>query len=121
MVDDVHATELGAYFVSLVNFASLYGTSPTGSWAPADVSAGLKQSLQNLAWEVASADLGADTSDMASCQAHMRDSYCSAFNNYVGRAQDTAGCQAFFTSASADNPFHYDASSDGGYWFTAPR
>ena len=121
MVDDVHETPLGAYFVSLVNVASLYGTSPAGGWAPAGVSDGLKRSMQNVAWEVASADLGAAGSDLASCRTHMRDSYCAAYNNYVGRTQDIAGCQAFFTSASTDNPFHFDAAADAGYWFAAPR
>jgi hypothetical protein len=121
MVDDVHETALGAYFVGLVNVASLYGTSPAGGWAPAGVSDGLKRSMQNLAWEVASGDLGADGSDMASCSAHMRDSYCAAYNNYVGRGQDIASCRAFFTSASTDNPFYFDAAVDAGYWFPAPQ
>jgi hypothetical protein len=121
MVDDVHETELGAYFVSLVNVASLYGTSPAGGWAPAGVPDVLKRSLQNLAWEVASGDIGADGSDLANCRAHMRDSYCASYNNYVGRAQDIASCQAFFGAASADNPFHFDATADARYWFPAPQ
>lgn len=121
MVDDVHETELGAYFVSLVNVASLYGTSPAGGWAPAGVSDALKRSLQNLAWEVAAGDLGADGSDMANCRAHMRDSYCATYNSYVGRTQDIASCQAAFSSASNDNPFHFDAAADSGYWFLAPQ
>jgi hypothetical protein len=121
MVDDVHETELGAYFVGLVNFASLYGTSPAGGWAPSGVPDSLKRSMQNLAWEVASGDLGASGSDMAACRAHVRDDYCATYNNYVGRAQDIGSCQAFFAAASANNPFYFDAASDAGYWFPAPQ
>ncbi len=119
MTDDVHETELGAYFVSLLNVASLYGTSPIGGWAPAGVGEGTKQAFQSLAWEVASGDSEAADVDLASCRAHMQ-GYCATYWSYVGAPQNTASCQAHFAAASTDNPFHYDASGDAGYWFQAP-
>ncbi len=119
--DDVHETDLGAYYMSLVTFATLYGTSPAGGWAPSGVSDGLKQTMQTLAWAVAADSLGASDPDLATCRAHMRDNYCGAYNNYVGQPQNTASCQTLFSAASNANPFHYDAPTDAGYWYAAPR
>jgi hypothetical protein len=120
MTDDVHETELGAYFVSLVTFASLYGTTPTGAWAPAGVGEGTKRDMQSLAWEIAAEHLGPAQADLSTCRAHMRDTFCATFDNYVGRPELTPACQARFTSTSAENPFHYDAATDAGWWFPAP-
>lgn len=121
LFDDVHETALGAYFMSLVNYATLYRSSPEGGWAPAGVSDAQKRAMQALAWSVAAEAISATDPELSSCQAHMRDSYCAAFYNYTGRSQETASCVATFTSATSDNPFHYEASSDAAYWFPAPQ
>ena len=37
--DDVHLTRMGTYYMSLVNYASVFRTSPIGAWAPGELSA----------------------------------------------------------------------------------
>jgi hypothetical protein len=120
MVDDVHETPLGAYFVSLVNVATLYRASPEGAWAPDGVSESQKRSLQALAWRVAAESIAAGDPDLSTCQAHMTDSYCAAFHTYRGSTNEIANCRALFADGTSNNPFRYEAATDATYWFPAP-
>jgi hypothetical protein len=120
--DDVHLTPLGEYYMALVSYASIYRRSPVGAWVPGGVTAQQASALQNVAWESVSAYFnGASVPSMDQCQAAMRDQICSAYGNYANNPGVTPGCVAQFTEASQRNPFRYDAGSDGGYWFPAPR
>lgn len=121
--DDVHLTDLGDYYMSLVSYAAVYRRSPVGAWAPAGVTAQQKAALQDLAWQSVSRHL-ADSSNvpsMGQCQAAMRDQVCAAYGNYVGNSAAAGTCAGRFAEASQRNPFHYDAAGDNGYWFPAPR
>jgi hypothetical protein len=86
------------------------------------VTAQQASALQNVAWESVSAYFnGASVPSMDQCQAAMRDQVCGAYANYANNPGLVSNCAAQFTEASQRNPFRYDAGSDGGYWFPAPR
>ena len=120
--DDVHMTRAGTYYMALVSYASVYRRSPVGAWAPAEVTAQQARALQDVAWQsVANHYNGASTPSMPQCQAVMREQYCSAFAGYKGGSGMLNGCLSRFSQQSQDNPFYYNAGSDAGYWFAAPR
>jgi hypothetical protein len=120
--DDVHLTRLGVYYMALVNYASVYKRSPVGAWVPGGVSATQAEALQNIAWRsVSSYYSSAATRTMDQCQAVMRDQVCSAYNSYRNTIERIGSCMSYFTSQSQGNPFYYNASTDAGYWFPAPR
>jgi hypothetical protein len=120
--DNVHLTSAGTYYMALVTYASVYRRSPVGAWAPSGVSAEQARSLQEVAWQsVANYYNGASTPSMSQCQALMREQYCAAFAGYTGNSGVLNACVGKFSSQSQDNPFYYNAGSDAGYWFPAPR
>jgi hypothetical protein len=120
--DDVHLTRIGAYYMALVSYSSIYRRSPVGAWAPADVTAQQARALQDIAWQsVANHYNSAGTPSMSQCQAVMREQYCSAFASYKGDPGMQGGCISRFSQQTQQNPFYYDAGSDAGYWFPAPR
>jgi hypothetical protein len=120
--DNVHLTSTGTYYMALVTYASVYRRSPLGAWAPSGVSAEQARSLQQVAWQsVANHYNSASTPSMSQCQATMREQYCSAFAGYKGGSGMLNGCISRFSAQSQDNPFYYNAGSDAGYWFPAPR
>jgi hypothetical protein len=120
--DNVHLTPTGAYYMALVTYASVYRRSPEGAWAPSQVTAEQARSLQQVAWQsVAGHYSSASTPSMSQCQAVMREQYCSAYGAYKGGSGMVGGCVNFFSAQSQDNPFYYNAASDSGYWFPAPR
>jgi hypothetical protein len=121
MRDEVHLTPLGVYYMSLVNYASLFRASPVGAWAPEGVTAEQRQTLQAKAWEVVGNYYAREAEpSMDSCRAHMRDRFCTAFYGYDGRAAQSNRCVAYFTATSSANPFYFDAASDASYWLTGP-
>jgi hypothetical protein len=121
MRDEVHLTPLGVYYMSLVNYASLFRASPVGAWAPEGVSPEQRQTLQAKAWEVVGNYYARETEpSMDACRAHMRDRFCTAFYGYDGRAAQSSRCVAHFTTASPANPFYFDAASDASYWLPGP-
>lgn len=120
-LDDVHLTRLGTYYLALLNHSMLFGTSPVGAWAPTELTPTQANTLQQLAWQVASNHrAAAGELSMDACQSWMRDNFCESYSNYVGRPWDTASCQAFYTQPSSANPFHFNAATDRSYWFAAP-
>jgi hypothetical protein len=119
--DDVHLTRLGAYYMALVSYASVYRRSPVGAWAPADVTAQQARALQDIAWQsVANHYNSAGTPSMPQCQAVMREQYCAVFAGYKGDSGMLGGCISRFSQQTQDNPFYYNAGGDAGYWFPAP-
>ncbi len=115
--DSLHPSALGQYFLSLVNYASVYRRSPVGAWAPSSVSAEQASALQNVAWQsVSNYYNSAATPSMDQCQAAMRDQVCVAYANYIGNAGLATGCVARYAQQSQANPFYYGAG-DSGYWF----
>ena len=55
-LDDIHASGLGVYFVSLVHFATIYRQSPIGLPAPSDVGDEVARVLQCIAWNTVVTD-----------------------------------------------------------------
>lgn len=51
-LDDIHPSQIGIYFVSLVHFATLYRQSPVGLPSLTDIGDPLARTLQCIAWEV---------------------------------------------------------------------
>jgi hypothetical protein len=119
--DDVHLTRLGIYYISLVNYASIYRRSPLGAWAPSEVNATQARALQEHAWNaVANHYNSATAPSMDQCQAYMRDQFCAVNHNFRNTANNTTGCVNFFSRQSSDNPFYFNPANDASYWFPAP-
>ncbi len=55
-LDDIHASGLGVYFVSLIHFAAIYRQSPIGLPVPSDVGEDVARVLQCLAWDTVTKD-----------------------------------------------------------------
>lgn len=119
--DDVHLTPLGVYFMSLVTYASIHRTPPTGAWAPPTVTQEQARSLQDHAWRSVSRFAAyAPTESPESCGDFMRNQFCAEYDNYVGRGQTYAACISAFSSGGTDNPFAFNPSWDASYWAPAP-
>lgn len=121
--DDVHLKPLGAYYMALVTYASVYRRSPAGAWAPPEVSAEQAQSLQQVAWQsVANYYNSAPSRSMAECQSLMVNQVCPAFVSYKNMGGDYQNyCASRFSVQSQDNPFWFDWGSDAWYWYPAPQ
>jgi hypothetical protein len=119
--DDVHLTNLGIYYMALVNYGSVYRRSPVGAWAPSGVNAAQAQALQTIAWQAVTNHYNNFTPpDLAQCRTVMRDAVCPAFFNFTGRPEQAGQCMNFFTATTQNNPFYFNASTDRNYWFAAP-
>ena len=120
--DSLHLSPLGEYYLSLVTYASVYRRSPVGAWAPSNVTAEQASALQNLAWQSVSNYYNtASVPSMDQCQAVMREQYCSTFAAYKNQPGMLGTCLGRFSEQSQNNPFYYNADSDAGHWFPAPR
>jgi hypothetical protein len=119
--DDVHLTDMGVYYMALVNYASVYRRSPVGAWAPAGISATQAQSLQAVAWQaVADHFNNFRAPDLSQCRAAMRDTVCSAFYNFTNRPDQISSCAGYFSDTTQQNPFYFNAATDRSYWYPAP-
>ena len=119
--DDVHLTSLGAYYMALVNYASVYRRSPVGAWAPVGVTAAQAQSLQAVAWQAVASHYGTfSPPDLAQCRVVMRDSICPAFFAFTNRTDSGNTCANTFSASTRSNPFYFSESTDAGYWLQAP-
>lgn len=110
--DDVHLTNLGSYFISLVTYSSIMGKTAAGVTPPAGISAATASSFQSIAWNYVNAyynraNPGVRT--MAYCRDFMRTNSCATYNSITGE-NDTAGCQSFFGSTT-ESPFRWPDSS----------
>ncbi len=120
--DDVHLTRMGTYYMSLVNYASVFRTSPIGAWAPGELSAQAARSLQEMAWLTVSSYYANPASPSPSaCQATMRDSFCQSYFSYTNNPNALGSCVSHFSQNSASNPFFFNSASDRSYWFAAPQ
>lgn len=135
--DDVHLTPLGSYYMAAVMYASIFGRSPLGGWAPADLSATQTRSLQQLAWDVI-ADYRSRQQplDLVQCRAVLRHGFINQFWAYARDAtllptnglargywrwlRNTLIAHWLVRREDARNPLHYDAATDKDYWFPAP-
>ena len=135
--DNVHLTELGAYYISLVTYASMFERSPAGAWAPAGVDAVAAKSLQALAWELVETERR-DRRQLSldECQHELQQAFIA---NYWAYTRDTfwmaelGPVHAWLRWAKYrvqwhwrlrrngdENPLRHDAASDRSYWLPAP-
>ena len=135
--DDVHLTPLGSYYLALVAYATLYGRSPLGAWAPDGISPAQAKSLQQFAWDALAAYRANNQPlDLASCRRVLTDGLIGQFWHYtraaaadpkVGRlrshwrsVRNVVSDHWQVRRNNASNPLHYDAATDKDYWFPAP-
>lgn len=119
--DNVHLTRMGSYYMALVSYATIYGRSPVGAWAPSGVSKEQAASLQNVAWRhVSSNQDKLQSNNLGQCRALMQASFCGTFWRFRGHPQHAPGCVSHFGRADTENPFYFDAAKDAAYWLPAP-
>jgi hypothetical protein len=119
--DDVHMTDLGMYYMSLVTYASVFRSAPSGGWAPAGVSAAAAKSLQDVAWSVVTNHYAnASEPSLDSCSAYMRNGFCNTYTSFIGIPQYASNCVRNYGTAGNDNPFYFNASTDRASWLPAP-
>lgn len=120
--DDVHLTRAGAYYVALVSYATIYGRSPIGAWAPAGIGGAQARALQTVAWDFVSQASQVDSKNpaLAQCSSYMVESFCETFWTYVDRADAIGSCKRTFAQPRPENPLHFDPQRDAGHWLPTP-
>jgi hypothetical protein len=82
-VDNVHMSDAGRYFIALVHYAILFGSSPEGAVIPTPLLPETGRYMQTLAWQyVVSYRQRADAAaqrDMATCRSLMQSEICPAY------------------------------------------
>lgn len=137
VADQVHLTPLGAYYVSLVTYASMFDRSPIGAWWPAGIDGLAAKSLQTVAWELVEAERrGRRVLTLDECQDKLQSSFIAT---YWGYTRDTIWREELglarawlrwakhrlqwhwkLRKGSTENPLRYDAATDRSYWLPAP-
>ena len=107
--DDVHLTKLGVYYVALVTYAVVFGSSPEGAWFPKEISGNMARYLQNVAWEFASNKAkNIPSIALARCGAFFAESFCEVYWDYIGQSHHTQSCRSHFKSQNKLNLFYSD-------------
>ena len=107
--DDVHLTPLGAYFLAVVHYASVFRRSPVGAAGPPGAPPDTVEDLQTIAWDFSRAyyaqpDPGMRS--MAECREHIAEDVCPGFWSLKGEPERSSDCENLFGSASSfGNPF----------------
>ncbi|MBT8423134.1 MAG: hypothetical protein KJP03_08470, partial [Gammaproteobacteria bacterium] len=143
--DTVHLTDLGSYFISLVNYAFINQRSPAGAWAPDDINADTAQAMQEFAWAFYTRYQANNVPlTMDECSARIRDSFAQQYWEFlhdravrndkntlfetmkeqlIGPARvrrNTQAWQQAFADDSPQNPFLFDPDTDATIWHPAP-
>jgi len=101
--DNVHLTQLGAYFMASVHHASIFHDSPVGAAGAPAADAATVQDLQAFAWSFVStyyAQPNAGTRTMADCRVRIPQEVCAGFWARLGQPGQTAGCQSYYGNAN---------------------
>jgi hypothetical protein len=134
IADDVHLSPLGAYYISLVTYSSVYRIPAKGAWHPDSVSSVQAAALQDIAWDFVSNYYAryqpltleecrerlsrGDT--LASLWFYIRQAYwrkdVGAAHSYVRYLRRLIKSRRVFRSESAENPFFFDRATDTAYW-----
>ena len=118
--DNVHLTRLGAYYMALVTYSSIFQRSPVGSAPPSGITATEASSLQSQAWYSVSTYYANTTSpSLSDCQTTVMPQVCNAYWTLRGNSGNVASCSAMFRANTTGNPLYYDAATDAGFWFPA--
>jgi len=119
--DNVHLTDLGWYYISLVTYAMVYQRSPVGAAPPAGVSQQTATALQNIAAQfVTTYQANQRTLSPTECRDYMVNTFCAAYHNFRNEAGQIQGCRNLYMTENNSNPFYYNAATDNAYWFPAP-
>ncbi len=86
--DDVHLTPWGSYFMASVVYAALWGRSPEGADAPADVPPDVAASLQHEAWGFVNAhQASVQIPSMHTCRDALKQGFITQHWSYVRDTQ----------------------------------
>jgi hypothetical protein len=111
--DDVHLTNLGAYFAASVIYSGLFRKTPEGAAIPNGLAQNTAVYLQKLAWEQVQMYYntpGAGERTMPQCRT-IAATACPLFWTLMGDAGKAASCANFWNDAnSANNPFRWPDS-----------
>lgn len=105
--DNVHLTNLGAYYASLVTYSAVFRKSAAGTAAPAGISATLASSLQTIAWNYVNtyyAQSSPGVHTMSYCRSQASN-YCTSYWTLKGQTGNISGCTGYFGGNGGDNPF----------------
>lgn len=137
--DDVHLQPLGAYYMSLVTYASIYRRSPQGAWHPTTVSPEQATALQDFAWTFVSRYYDAYRPlSLEECRArlasddgleplwhYINTTYwrkdVGAVRGYLRYVRRLMTSRRLFSSDTAENPFYFDPAADNAYWLAPPQ
>lgn len=134
--DQVHLTELGAYYVSLVTYASMFDRNPAGAWAPAALGGVAARSLQTIAWELVQQERRErQPLTLDECQGRLQRSFIAAYWGYL---RDSTWVSEVGTPSAwlrwakyrvqwhwrlrrngSENPLRYNPATDRAYWLSA--
>ncbi len=104
--DNVHLTSMGAYYMSLVTYSSVFRKSPVGTPAPSGISAALATSLQSIAWTYINtyySQTAPGVRTMSECRS-AASTYCSSYWTLKNNTGNISGCTSFYTS-NITSPF----------------
>ncbi|MDC3954824.1 hypothetical protein [Polyangium jinanense] len=109
--DNVHMTPLGAYYLALVTYASIFRASPVGAAVPAEINAEPAADMQKIAWDFVRAYYSQPTPGehtMEECRTFISQNVCATFWTLLNEPGQVAPCQADFANANAEqNPFRW--------------
>ncbi|WP_232379654.1 hypothetical protein [Polyangium fumosum] len=109
--DNVHMTPLGAYYLALVTYASIFRASPVGAAVPAGIDAAPVADMQRIAWDFVRNYYSQPTPGehtMEECRTHISQNVCASFWTLTNQPNNIASCQSDFANANAaQNPFRW--------------
>lgn len=109
--DNVHLTNLGVYYVSLVTYAAVYGKQPTGA-PPTGISTNTATELQSIAWHFINSyysQTNPGVRDMNSCRSYVAQQVCSSYWTLKANTGSISGCQNYINGNNS--PFRWPDSS----------
>jgi hypothetical protein len=135
--DDVHVSETGAYFVSLVTYSAVYRRSPVGSSFPVSISPEAALALQRFAWGFVDRFFRSYSPvSLNECRDRVVREFNSVYWSYerdIGFARDEGAVRALakitklriqwrqlFGTLDSSNPFYFDPATNDQYWFREP-
>ena len=135
--DTVHLTPLGAYYVSLVTYASMFGRDPVGAWHPPELQPSQASALQRVAAQFVREYYAAYGSrSLDECRQSLADGSLAHVLSYMRdtrwRAEEGSVrahvrwlrlmVQSKYSLSRNDrrNPLHFDRDTDSSFWLPYP-
>ncbi len=132
--DDVHVSETGAYFVSLVTYSAVYRRSPVGASSPVSIAPEAALALQRFAWDFVDRFFrNYSPVSLNECRDRVVREFNSVYWSYerdIGFAREEGAVGALakvtklriqwrqlFSTPDSRNPFYFDPATNDSYWF----